>query len=49
MKEKWLHLINTARCYKYEVENREQAELQIERSVINHPEREATEKSGKYV
>ena len=42
--EEGLHLVNTAGCDKDEVENGEQAQLQVERAIANHPECETTEK-----
>jgi hypothetical protein len=44
-----LHLVDTARRDKDEVEDGKQSELQVKSPVADHPEGEATEKGGKDV
>lgn len=47
MQEEWLHLVDTARGDKNEVENCKKPKLERKGAVANLPESEAAEKSSK--
>lgn len=49
MQEEWLHLVDTARRHKDEVEDSKETKLQIKGSVAHHPKGKAAEECCEYV